>query len=151
MREKKETAGLLESVAPEGATSLSYLPSYYSNLRELVLRLLRRPSELQTCLRYAEAASALMAARKRVTLKEAFGENYNPYAAKLLADVCGFLVAATGLPSEFRVQARAWLLSEGVGSDSDGSKGTPESPPSKTNSGGQVHLPGLEHFSPQSD
>lgn len=151
LREKKDTAGLLESVAPEGAASLSYLPSYYTNLRELVMRLQRRPGQMQTILRYAEAASALMAARKRVTLREAFGESYDPYAAKLLADVCGFLVAATGLPTEFRTQARAWLLSEGVDSVNNESKGTHGSSFNATAQVAQVHLPGTEHLSSETN
>jgi hypothetical protein len=114
LREKVEVAELLRSVAPEGTQPLNHLPSYYPQLRELVTRLMRRPAEVQEALRYAEAVSALMAARVRVALPEAFGVDYRPIAAKLVADVCGFLVAAGGLDPEFRVQARAWLLGEPV-------------------------------------
>lgn len=114
LREKQETAALLRSVAPADARNLDHLPDYYNNLRELVARLLRRPTEMQTALRYAETASALMAVRERVTLRHAFAEAFNPIAAKLIADVCGFLVASTGLQSEFRIQARAWLLGEHI-------------------------------------
>lgn len=114
LREKQEMAALLRSVAPAGTPDLDHLPGYYVNLRELVTRILRRPEEIQPALRYAEAASALMAARQRVTLREAFGDSFRPIAAKLVADVCGFLVASAGLSSDFRVQARAWLLAEPV-------------------------------------
>lgn len=114
LREKKDMATLLRSVAPAGSPPLDYLPGYYVSLRELVTRIMRRPNEIQTSLRYAEAASALMAARQRVTLREAFNTSFSPIAAKLLADVCGFLTASGGLPSEFRTQARAWLLSEPI-------------------------------------
>ncbi|AEG43904.1 hypothetical protein [Isoptericola variabilis] len=114
LREKVEVAHLLQSVAPEGIQPLDHLPPYYAQLRELVTRLMRRPAEVQAGLRYAEAVSALMAARVHVALPDAFGVEYRPIAAKLVADVCGFLVAAGGLDPEFRVQARAWLLGEPV-------------------------------------
>ena len=114
LREKEETAALLRSVAPPGADNLHHLPPYYGNLRELVTRLMRRPNEIQSALRYAEVASALMAARQRITLKDALGESFDPIAAKLVADVCGFLVASAGLSPGFRLQARAWLLSEPI-------------------------------------
>jgi len=112
LREKNETAGLLVRLAPAGSKALSVLPDYYPALRELVNRFLRRPADLQTALRYAETASALMADRRKVTLEEAFGTAFNPIAAKLVADVCGFLVAAGGLNTSFRGYARTWLLGE---------------------------------------
>ncbi|WP_139146600.1 hypothetical protein [Arthrobacter sp. SW1] len=121
LREKQETAELLKKVAPPGTGELDHLPPYYSNLRELVTRLLRRPSEIQTALRYIEAASGLMAAKRRITLSHAFKEEFNPVAAKLAADVCGFLVASAELDSGFRSEARAYLLSEPVGGQSTGS------------------------------
>ncbi|HUZ54043.1 MAG TPA: hypothetical protein VMU94_16145 [Streptosporangiaceae bacterium] len=114
LREKEETAALLRSVAPTGTQNLDHLPPYYANLRELVMRLLRRPTDIQRALRYTEAASALVAARQRVPLRQAFGGDFDPISAKLAADVCGFLVASASLPSEFRVQARAYLLAEPV-------------------------------------
>lgn len=114
LREKEETAALLQTVAPPGTPALSHLPPYYNNLRELVTRLLRRPNEMQTALRYAEASSSLMAARHRVTLRDAFGQGFDPVAAKLVADVCGFLVAAAELNSGFRSEARAYLLAEPI-------------------------------------
>lgn len=111
--EKQEIAALLRTVAPPGAPNLDHLPDYYSNLRELVTRLLRRPDELQSALQYAEISSALIAARNRVTLPDALGHSFRPIAAKLVADVCGFLVASAGLQPDFRSHARAWLLAEG--------------------------------------
>lgn len=114
VREKRKMAEMFERMKPEGTPPLDYLPEYYGNLRELVTRLLRRPGEMQTALRYAEAASALMAARQRVPLDAAFGPGFDPVAAKLVADVCGFLVAAAGLDPRFRAEARAFLLAEGV-------------------------------------
>jgi hypothetical protein len=113
LREKQETARLLRSVSPEGAGTLNHLPPYYGQLRELVVRLLRRPGQMQTALRYAEATTALAAAKTRTSLPDAFGRDlFDPVAAKLVADVCGFLVAAADLDSGFRARARAYLLAE---------------------------------------
>jgi hypothetical protein len=114
LKEKQETAELLQRLKPDGAREMTHLPEYYTDLRELVTRLLRRPHALQAALRYAEAASALSAARTRVTLKDAWGDRFDAVAAKLVADVCGFLVAAADLDPAFRAQARAYLLAEPV-------------------------------------
>jgi hypothetical protein len=112
LREKRELAALLQTVAPEGSKKRDHLPEYYPALLELSARLLRRPDEVQCALRYAELTSALMAAKQSVTLSQVFREDFRPVAAKLLADVCGFLVSAATLNPEFRQQARAWLLGE---------------------------------------
>lgn len=114
LNEKREFAALLDSVRPKDAPVVHHLPPYYGNLREVVTRLLRRPENVQGALRYAEAASALMAARVRVPLRVAFGASFDPLTAKLVADVCGFLVASADLDPGFRTQARAWLLAEPV-------------------------------------
>lgn len=114
LKEKTEVAHLLQRLKPDGAQDRDHLPAYYPALRELVTRLLRRPSHMQAALRHAEAASALCAARMRVTLENAFGDEFDPIAAKLVADVCGFLVSSAGLDPEFRVQARAFILAEPI-------------------------------------
>ena len=44
LREKQEVAALLRSVSPDGTGPLEHLPPYYGLLRELVVRLLRRPA-----------------------------------------------------------------------------------------------------------
>jgi hypothetical protein len=113
LREKQETARLLQSVIPGEVEHLSHLPTYYSQLRELIVRLLRRPTQIQKSLRYAEAASALAAAKMRASLQDSLGvESFHPVAAKLVADACGFLVAAAELDGGFRSRARAYLLAE---------------------------------------
>jgi hypothetical protein len=112
LREKEQVAKLLRTVAPGDAEGLNHLPPYYSSLRELTIRLLRRPAQIQDALRYAEAATALAAGRIRIPLERAFGAGYDPIPAKLVADICGFLVAAGDLHPDFRGQARAFLLSE---------------------------------------
>lgn len=114
VKEKQNVAEMFDRMKPEGTPPLGYLPPYYQNLRELVTRLLRRPGEMQTALRYAEVASTLMVARQRIPLTTAFGDDFDPLAAKLVADVCGFLVAACGLDARFRAEARAYLLAEPV-------------------------------------
>lgn len=114
LKEKKHVADLLQRLRPDGAKERDHLPEYYAALRELVTRLLRRPGHMQAALRHSEVASALAAARQRLTLPVAFGAEYDDIAAKLLADVCGFLVSAAGLDPQFRVQARAYLLAEPV-------------------------------------
>ena len=114
LKEKKQVAQLLQSLRPDGAKERDHLPEYYPTLRELVTRLMRRPDHMQNALRQAEAASAFAAARQRMTLSNAFGDEFDEIAAKLVADVCGFLVTATGIDPEFRVQARAYLLGESV-------------------------------------
>ena len=120
LKEKTQVAKLLQSLKPDGARDRDHLPEYYPALREVVTRLLRRPSHMQAALRHAEAASALCAARMRVTLANAFGAEFDPIAAKLVADVCGFLVTAADLDPEFRVQARAFVLAEPVAGDAPG-------------------------------
>lgn len=121
LKEKTQVAQLLQSLKPEGARDRDHLPEYYPILRELVTRLLRRPTHMQAALRQLEAASALCVARQRVTLEAAFDVDYDPMAAKLVADVCGFLVSAAELPTEFRTQARAFLLGEPVSTDTTAS------------------------------
>lgn len=125
LNEKREFAAVLESVRPKDAKAVDHLPPYYANLREVVTRLLRRPGHVQGALRYAEAASALMAARVRVPLRDAFGTEFEPLTAKLVADVCGFLVASAELDPTFRTQARAWLLAEPVSAGDTGARTSP--------------------------
>lgn len=127
LREKQDVAALLQAAKPSGAKDNSFLPPYFSSLRELVTRLLRRPTQIGTGLRYAEASSALMAARVRTPLIDAVGPaHFDPIAAKLVADVCGFLVAAGDLHTDFRAQARAYLMAEPVA----GPSATPSTTPS---------------------
>lgn len=114
LREKQEVATALQALAPNGTDTVGYLPDYYGNLRELLVRFLRRPSEVQTVLRYTELAGALTGARQRVTLAEAFGVEFSPVSAKLAADVVGFLTASAELDTGFRREARAYLLAEPI-------------------------------------
>lgn len=112
LREKQALAKMLAEFAPEGAAAPSALPPYFASLRELVLRFLRRPAAMLTAMRYAEVATATLSARMRTSTATAFGETFDPLAAKLAADCAGFLVSAAGLNAEFRVLARAVLMGE---------------------------------------
>lgn len=113
LREKQETARLLQGVAPDGTGVLDYLPNYYSQMRELTVRLLRRPRHMQAALRYLELSSALAAARRSAPLAEILSDGpFDAVAAKLASDVTGFLVSAAGLDAGFRTRSRAYLLAE---------------------------------------
>lgn len=110
LREKRQMAKLLEEVAPEGVERPDHLPVYYAQLRELVVRVMRRPDHILNALRYAEVATAGLADGVRVRLRSVFGDTYDEIAAKLLNDVCGFLVVAADLDTDFRSQAQRLLL-----------------------------------------
>jgi hypothetical protein len=114
LKEKQQAARLLRSVAPDGAGDLDHLPAYYPQLRELAVRLLRRPGHLQDALRYLEIGTALATARRPVPVSDLLGPGYDVLAAKIVADVCGFLVAAADLDHAFRARARAIFLGEAL-------------------------------------
>lgn len=114
LQERRRMAEALRDLAPRPEDAPSYLPSYYRGLRELVTRQLRRPDRLQIALRHAELASALTAARTPLPLPLAMGSDFDPVGAKLLADVCGFLVSAARLNPDFRPRVRAAILDEPI-------------------------------------
>lgn len=120
LREKRQMANLLAKVVPADMERPDPLPPYYPHLRELVVRVLRRPDQILTALRYSEVATAGLADGVRVRIRTAFADHYDEIAAKLLTDVCGFLVGAGDLDAEFRVQAKRILLDvPDAGSDED--------------------------------
>jgi hypothetical protein len=110
LREKRQMANLLAKVVPEGMERPDPLPPYYADLRELVVRVLRRPNQILSALRYAEVATAGLTDGVRVRTRAAFAEQYDEIAAKLLTEVCGFLVGAGDLDADFRAQAKRILL-----------------------------------------
>ena len=110
LREKRQMANLLAKVIPEGMERPDPLPTYYPQLRELVVRVLRRPHHILSALRYAEVASAGLADRVRIRVHTAFADGYDEIAAKLLSDVCGFLVGASDLSADFRMETHSVLL-----------------------------------------
>lgn len=105
LQEKRKLAAMLARFAPEGAIPAGgdgTLPHWYPQLRELLVRHLRRPMVMNDELRYAEWGAAAQLARVTVRASEAFMGDFNPIAAKLLVDVCGFLVSAGRLDPRFR-------------------------------------------------
>ncbi|MCP2325241.1 hypothetical protein HDA40_003748 [Hamadaea flava] len=105
LQEKRRLAEMLQRLAPKqtviGGTD-GVLPPWYPQLLELLTRHLRRPNSISDELRYAEWAAEAQLAKEPSTAAQAFGDAFDPLAAKLLADVCGFLVTVAGLDAEFR-------------------------------------------------
>jgi hypothetical protein len=109
LQEKRRLAATLARLAPRGVARNGddgVLPTWYTGLRELLTRHLRRPTVFGDELRYAEWVAEAQLAKESAHVAKAFGASFNPIAAKLLADVCGFLVTVAGLQPEFRTFAR---------------------------------------------
>lgn len=109
LQEKRALASMLARLAPDGASSSDSdgaLPEWFPQLRELLVRHLRRPTMVSDELRYAEWAVEAQIAKESATVAQAFGDFFSPVAAKLLADICGFLVTAASLNPGFRSFAR---------------------------------------------
>jgi len=115
-REKAALAELLNQAGIRVDTRTAVLPPYIDLMAELVTRLLVRPAELNDVLRYAEYLTTAVAVGEQATVGAAFGKDtVRPIAAKLLADVCGFLVTASGIRREFRTAARERLVHDLTG------------------------------------
>ena len=118
VREKRALAELLNQAGIKVDTRTGVLPPYIDPLTELITRLLVRPAELNDVLRYAEYLTTAVVVGERATVGSAFGEAHvRPIAAKLLADVCGFLVTASGIRPDFRTAARERLVLDLTGGD----------------------------------
>ncbi|WP_134716811.1 hypothetical protein [Saccharomonospora xinjiangensis] len=115
LQEKQRLATLLQKLAPKGGvgSGAGVLPEWYPQLLELLTRHLRRPYVLNSELRYAEWLAEAQQAKLDVTVSSVFGGEFDPVAAKLLADVCGFLVTMAKLDPEFRARARMALAQPG--------------------------------------
>jgi hypothetical protein len=123
LREKQQLAKVLRAAAGknDGNSDEGVFPSYYGALLELASRVLRRPTHVTNVLRYAEWAAESLVARDSRSAAEAFGEEFDDIAAKLLSDVCGFLVSTAGLDASFRVLARGLFAPLANGSPLAGS------------------------------
>ncbi len=117
LREKSNLLKLLKEVGFRETHKGLMHPPYIDELVELVARFIVRPTELADVLRYAEYLAVTEANRVGGTVAAAFGATVRPIAAKLLADICGFLVTAGGLRPEFRAAARARLVVDLTGGD----------------------------------
>jgi hypothetical protein len=112
LQEKRRLADLLRRFASQGKGATQddgVLPPWYRQLLELLTRHVRRPYVTNDELRYAEWIAEAELAKESATVETAFGESFDPLAAKLLADVCGFLVAVANLDPAFRTHARHYL------------------------------------------
>jgi hypothetical protein len=116
LQEKQQLARLLEGLRSSGAlpqaVQIDPLPEYFPALRELALRVMRRPFGVLPALRLLEVAAAFAAQRAAQRTLEVRSAVADDYAAKQAADVVGFLVSAAGLHPDFRTRARACLLAE---------------------------------------
>ena len=124
LQEKRALAKMLARLAPQGVSpgdSDGALPEWFPQLRELLVRHLRRPTLINDELRYAEWAVEAQIARENATVTQAFGDLFSPVAAKLLSDVCGFLVTVASLNAGFRSFARTVFAQPGVVSAPAGS------------------------------
>ena len=114
LREKKRLASMLRSAAGRDSSDADagVFPPYYFGLLELTSRFLRRPSHVSAVLRHAEWAAEVQVTSSTQTAAVALAETFDRLSAKLLSDVCSFLVTAAGLNSEFRTLARRLLAPE---------------------------------------
>lgn len=137
LQEKQQLASILQRLAsrPTSDSTLEgVLPSWYPRLLDLLTRHLRRPTSINDELRYAEWLAEAQMHKHPASPLEAFGSTYDPLAAKLLTDVCGFLVSFGELNPEFRVFARTAFAQLDVDNESD-RHGTGESPDSAATEG----------------
>jgi hypothetical protein len=113
LREKQHLAQVLARFAGrKGNPENDVFPPYFPQLLELVTRLGRRSGHLTALLRYAEVAAEGQVARRARPLPDLFPGSLDDIAAKLLLDVCSFLVAATQLDPGFEQRSRSILLPE---------------------------------------
>ncbi|HEV2782869.1 MAG TPA: hypothetical protein VGX25_26060 [Actinophytocola sp.] len=113
-------------------------PPYVDFAVELINRFLVRPAEIAEVLRYAEYLAVSEPNRIDATVADAFGKQVRPVAAKLLADVCGYLVTTAGLRPDFRAAARHRLVIDLTGGNTTNLNGqaatSPANPAAKRES-----------------
>lgn len=113
LMEKLQTAESLIKLSPDPLQANPHLPDYYSQLSELIFRIMRRPRVSQAMLRHAEVAQSIPLSGQFKTVRSALADNFDPLAAKLTADVAGFMVSSAGLDNGFREACRT-LLTENL-------------------------------------
>ncbi|MEU7407488.1 hypothetical protein, partial [Streptomyces sp. NPDC044948] len=112
LREKQQLATRMRGLVGDDPALGSVLPEWYPGLLELVGRLIRNPSMFAAAMRYAEWMNFSLTIETPLSIRDAFGKFSQPTAAKLVADVAGFLVAAAGLKPSFRQAARAFVIDD---------------------------------------
>ncbi|WP_147465157.1 hypothetical protein [Streptomyces sp. 1114.5] len=111
-REKQQLATRMRSLVGDDPSLGGVLPDWYPGLLELIGRLIRNPSMFAAAMRYSEWMNFSLAIDDPHSIRDAFGNFSQPLAAKLVADVAGFLVAAAGLKPSFRSAARAFVVDD---------------------------------------
>jgi hypothetical protein len=116
LSEKRQLSSLLADLRQRRAlpeeVNIDLFPPYFPMLRELAMRVMRRPDAVLPALRYLELVAHCAALGEHISTFAAFGQAYDPLAAKQAADVIGFLVSAAGLDADFRTRSRSMLLDE---------------------------------------
>ncbi|WP_331765284.1 hypothetical protein OG747_52485 (plasmid) [Streptomyces sp. NBC_01384] len=112
LREKQHLATQMRGLVGNDPSVGSVLPEWYPGLLELIGRLIRNPSLFAAAMRYAEWLSFSLTIENPASIHTAFGKFSQPTAAKLVADVAGFLVSAAGLKPSFRQAARAVAIDD---------------------------------------
>ncbi|MFF3578454.1 hypothetical protein [Streptomyces mirabilis] len=112
LREKQQLAVRMRDLVGSDPSLGSVLPDWYPGLLELVGRLIRNPSMFAAAMRYSEWMNFSLTIGAPLSIRDAFGKFSQPTAAKLVADVAGFLVAAAGLKPSFRQAARAFVIDD---------------------------------------
>jgi hypothetical protein len=124
--EKRRLATMLSRLAPPSSGAAEgVLPGWYPLLLELLVRHLRRPNAILAELQYAEWLAEAQVAKDSSSASAAFGQSFDPLPAKLLADICGFLVSATGIDPGFRDMSRE-ALAPGQASEEKPAEGSRE-------------------------
>ncbi len=159
LQEKQQLAAMLQRLAPRAASNAEasgVLPTWYGRLLELLTRHLRRPTTIGDELRNGEWLAEAALHKHPARQADAFGPTFDTVAAKLLTDVCGFLVSVGELNPDFRAFARAaFATTEEVSATSeaepDDKAGTDAAVPSAVaEESGPAEQPRLP-LAPQSD
>lgn len=129
----------LEGERVDLAGMFGALPPYYTELLELITRLLRRPEHATAVLRHLQAVSA-RAVDPTISVARTLPD-YDPLTVKLVNDIVAFLVKAAQLPTEFRVQIAAHLDGDQLDAADEGAtKLAPGDAESKPDDGVQQEL-----------
>ncbi|WP_371617173.1 hypothetical protein [Streptomyces sp. NBC_00454] len=116
LREKQQLASRMRALVGEDG---GVLPEWYPKLLELTGRLIRNPTLFPAALRYSEWLNYSLTSENPVSVRNAFGHSAHPTAAKLVADVAGFLVAASGIKPSFRQAARSFVIDDFISGGAD--------------------------------
>lgn len=145
LQEKQQLAYELQRMlarrvsATEGS---GLLPPWYGDLLELLTRHLRRPTKITEELRYAEWLAEAAMHKYPANPVDAFRATFDSVAAKLLADVCGFLVRAAQLDPGFRTFAQSALsMTGGMGARNDADTPTAPAESDRSRFSGPEQLP----------